>query len=73
MQIKGISKYLCDKIFSRFYRSDEARASNIEGSGIGLSILSEIISSYNGQVKAFVDSSYVFNLEITLEAKAFVY
>lgn len=62
-----------NKIFSRFYRSDEARASNIEGSGIGLSILSEIISSYNGQVKAFVDSSYVFNLEITLEAKAFVY
>lgn len=39
------------KYFERFFRSDSARASNIEGSGIGLSIASDIVNYHNGSIK----------------------
>ena len=44
----------CDYVFERFYRSEESRASGIEGSGIGLSIYKEIIESHHGRVKSYV-------------------
>ena len=42
-----------DKVFERFYRSDEARGSSIEGSGIGLSIAKEIVTTLNGRIYAY--------------------
>ena len=41
-----------DKYFARFFRSDGARASGIEGSGIGLSIVQEIAELHKGKVSA---------------------
>lgn len=41
-----------DKYFARFFRSDGARASGIEGSGIGLSIVKEIAELHKGKVSA---------------------
>lgn len=41
-----------DKYFARFFRSDGARASGIEGSGIGLSIVKEIAELHKGEVSA---------------------
>lgn len=41
-----------EKYFDRFYRSDGARASGIEGSGIGLSIVREIAELHKGKVSA---------------------
>ena len=42
-----------DRVFERFYRSDEARSSGIEGSGIGLAIAKEIIVIHKGRIFAY--------------------
>ena len=41
-----------DRVFERFYRSDEARAGSAEGSGIGLSLAMEIVKSLGGRISA---------------------
>ena len=41
-----------DRVFERFYRSDEARASDSEGSGIGLSLAQEIVKTCGGRISA---------------------
>lgn len=46
----GISDEMKERIFERFFRADESRSSEIEGSGIGLSIVHSIVEKYNGQV-----------------------
>ncbi len=46
----GISEENKKRIFDRFYRVDNARTSNIEGSGIGLSIVKKIIQRYEGRI-----------------------
>lgn len=54
-----------NQIFSRFYRSEEARASQIEGSGIGLSIAKEIVTIHRGKIEAFGDKNNLFNIQIS--------
>lgn len=44
-----------EKVFERFYRSDEARAGSIEGSGIGLSVAKTIVDQMKGHIKAIND------------------
>lgn len=46
----GISDENKKRIFERFYRVDASRTSDIEGSGIGLSIVKEIIDDYQGSI-----------------------
>lgn len=45
----GIKEDDIDKIYNRFYRSNEHRAS-IQGNGLGLSIVSEIVRVHNGKI-----------------------
>lgn len=47
----GISKKDQERIFDRFFRSEEAREKNINGSGIGLSLLKSICNSLDIKVK----------------------
>ena len=47
-----------DRVFERFYRSEEARASGNEGSGIGLSLAKEIVQSCHGRISAKGQDGY---------------
>lgn len=40
-----------EMLLERFYRSDKARGGSIEGSGIGLSIVKEIVNLHKGAIK----------------------
>ena len=46
----GINEENLNRLFDRFYRTPEARGSDIEGSGIGLSIAKEIVSLHKGEI-----------------------
>lgn len=47
---KNLNQYDVEKIFDRFYMADKNRSSN--GSGLGLSIVKELIVKMNGSVEA---------------------
>jgi signal transduction histidine kinase len=47
----GISKDDQKKVFEKFFRSSHPASKNIEGSGIGLTLVDHIIKAHGGQVK----------------------
>lgn len=47
----GISEEYLPLIFDRFYRVDHARNSSIQGNGIGLAIVKEIVNAHGGFMK----------------------
>ena len=47
---KGISDTEVDKIFDKFYRSDENKDSDISGTGLGLSITKSLVELMNGKI-----------------------
>ena len=47
-----------DRFFERFYRSDEARASSVEGSGIGLAMAKEIVDAHKGRIFAKAENGH---------------
>jgi len=46
----GIRKEDQDKIFSRFYRAGEELTQTVKGSGIGLTIVKQIVEAHNGTI-----------------------
>jgi signal transduction histidine kinase len=46
----GIRKEDHDKIFSRFYRAGEELTQSVKGSGIGLTIVKQIVEAHNGEI-----------------------
>ncbi len=49
----GMEQEEMDRIFDRFYKVDTARARNVEGSGLGLSIVQKIVELHNGNVSVY--------------------
>ena len=52
---KGISKEDLPYVFERLYRSDKSRSSQIKGSGLGLSIVKQIVEQHKGKVQVESD------------------
>lgn len=64
----NIKKIDCERLFDRFYRTDDSRNSKTGGHGIGLSIAKRICESHNGKISAkqqdgFLSITCVFNLK----------
>lgn len=53
-----------EKAFERFYRSDEARGSKVQGSGIGLSIAKEIVLIHKGKITANSFKANTFSIKV---------
>ncbi len=54
-----IPEYKLDKLFDKFYRVDESRASTTGGTGLGLAITKEIIELHNGTISVKNDDEYI--------------
>ncbi|MCJ7581845.1 MAG: HAMP domain-containing histidine kinase [Candidatus Aminicenantes bacterium] len=47
----GIASEELPKIFNEFFRASNAKSNGIEGTGVGLAIVNEIIESHKGEIK----------------------
>ncbi len=54
-----IPEYKLDKIFEKFYRGDDSRASSTGGAGLGLAITKQIIELHQGKIYVKNDSEYI--------------
>ena len=54
-----IPEYKLDKIFEKFYRGDDSRASSTGGAGLGLAITKQIIQLHQGKIYVKNDSEYI--------------
>lgn len=65
----GIPDDMKERIFERFYRIDHSRSSQVEGSGIGLSIVQSIVEKYHGaiQVRDNQPTGSIFQIDFPLK------
>ena len=54
-----IPEYKLEKIFEKFYRGDDSRASSTGGAGLGLAITKQIIELHQGKIYVKNDSEYI--------------
>ncbi len=66
----GIRPDEAEKIFDRFYRSDEARSNVQNGSGIGLTLVKQIVLRHNGNISAFGETGMGLTIVIQLPITA---
>jgi len=61
-----------DKIFNRFYRAGDSLTQNVKGSGIGLTIVKQIIEAHKGQIKveSTPGNGSIFTITVPLVIKA---
>ncbi|MEW9096271.1 MAG: HAMP domain-containing sensor histidine kinase [Clostridiaceae bacterium] len=62
---ENISEEDLDKIFNRFYRTDESRNSEIAGSGLGLAIAKNIVELHQGRIWVKnEEDKFIINIEL---------
>lgn len=66
----GIKKEDLDKIFGRFYRAGEELTQTVKGSGIGLTIVKQIVEAHHGEisVESEVGKGSTFTVRVPLIA-----
>lgn len=65
----GIPAEMQKNIFDRFYRLKNNNLNKIPGSGIGLSMVKELVSLHNGNIEVFSDGENGTEFKITLPLK----
>ena len=65
----GIKDYEVNLIFDRFFRSENVRDKDIDGSGIGLSIAKMIVNSLKGNIKVYSKINKGTTFDIALPKK----
>lgn len=65
----GIPEEEVDTIFDEFYRANNARSSEIEGTGMGMSIVKEVVEKHHGRI--WVESKIDVGTSIHIALKAF--
>jgi len=67
----GIRKEEHDKIFSRFYRAGEELTQTVKGSGIGLTIVKQIVDAHHGDisVESNPDKGSIFTVMLPVSSK----
>jgi two-component system phosphate regulon sensor histidine kinase PhoR len=65
----GIRKEDQDKIFSRFYRAGEELTQTVKGSGIGLTIVKQIVEAHHGEitVESSLGKGSVFTVRLPVD------
>ncbi len=61
---EGIEEYETEYIFESYYRGDPSRTNPISGSGLGLSIVKNIVAAHKGEVTAYNDNGLAIKISI---------
>lgn len=62
----GVEEDKIERIFEPFYRSDAARSKTSNGSGLGLAVVSEIVSIHKGHIEAKNDNGLLINIYLPI-------
>ncbi|MEO1785205.1 ATP-binding protein [Thermodesulfobium sp. 4217-1] len=62
----GISKESLERVFDKFYRADPSRSKEIEGLGLGLSLVKEILDLHNARIE--IESTPDVGTKVTITA-----
>ena len=67
---RGIKKSELQKVFEKFYRVESRDGKNVPGSGIGLTLVKEIIEAHGGkiEVESEIDKGSTFSLYIPINS-----
>jgi two-component system sensor histidine kinase SenX3 len=49
----GMTKEESERVFERFYRTDQARSRTTGGTGLGLSIVKHIVANHGGDIRVW--------------------
>jgi two-component system OmpR family sensor kinase len=66
---EGIPEALREKVFERFFRADNSRNRETGGSGLGLSIVKNIVTRHGGEIKALETPGGGATFRVTLPTK----
>jgi signal transduction histidine kinase len=63
---RGIAEEERERVFERFYRTDESRSRRTGGVGLGLSICREVVTLFGGTVRIVASSPEGSTFEVRL-------
>jgi two-component system sensor histidine kinase SenX3 len=62
----GMTKEESERVFERFYRTDQARSRTTGGTGLGLSIVKHIVANHGGDTRVWTKQGHGSTFTIRL-------